>query len=74
VARWATSSGGGGSSRSAWSPSASSVRYICSPRALPYVERAIKRTRVEVIRVEPLAGLDELLQLTLQHGTRSWRD
>jgi hypothetical protein len=37
------------------------------------VERSIKRTRVEVIRVEPLVGLDELLQLTLEHGTRGGR-
>lgn len=25
----------------------SRVRYLCSPRALPYVERAVERTRVE---------------------------
>lgn len=31
------------------------VRYLCSPRALPYVERAVSRTRCEIcIEVEPL--------------------
>jgi hypothetical protein len=42
-----------------------SVRYVCARRALPYVERSIKRTRVEVVRVEPLRGVDDLPEIGL---------
>jgi hypothetical protein len=42
-----------------------SVRYVCSPRVLPYIKRAVKRTRVEVVRVEPLQGFDGLVDTEL---------
>jgi hypothetical protein len=40
------------------------VHYLCSPRALPYVRRAVQRIRAEeVISVEPLETRDGRLML-----------
>jgi hypothetical protein len=43
-----------------------SVRYVCSPGALPYVERGIKRVRATVIRIEPMEGADAMLESALE--------
>jgi hypothetical protein len=48
------------------------VRYLCSPRALPYVERAVSRTRCEIcIEVEALEERDGHLSLAAE--SRLWR-
>lgn len=44
------------------------ARYLCSPRALPYVERAIQRTSTDgLIEIEALTGEDGLLALGASH-------
>jgi hypothetical protein len=45
------------------------VRYLCGPRALPYVERAAARTRTaELIEIEPLDGGDGILGLAARRS------
>jgi hypothetical protein len=45
-----------------------SVRYLCTPRALPHVSRAVRRVRADAIEVAPLQWIDKTPGLGFKPG------